>query len=150
MLGPLLECLSLYMMYSKVNDQGIDFIAGSQQNIQIVINIAKYSIYPPTPKNSPLNDEIEYACDGALLLQLIFQNLNGSPLLDQHVKTILEIVLQRLSEQNKNLTRTLKRQLILVILSSMLQNTNATLEALSLCTLLGKNWLKEICQSLID
>ena len=80
-------------MYSKVNDQGIDFIAGSEQNLQIIFDIAKYSIYPPTPKNSPLDDEVEYACDGALLLQLTLQNLNGSPLLDQIVQPIVELAL---------------------------------------------------------
>lgn len=74
-----------------------------------MFEIAKYSIYPPTPKNSPLDDEVEYACDGALLLQLILQNLNGSPLVDELVLPIVELALKRLSEQNKGLTRTLKR-----------------------------------------
>ena len=98
------------MMYSGVNDQNIDFIASSEQNLQILYDMAKNTIYPPTPKSSPLDDDdFEYAAEGALLLQLALQNLNGAPLMDQLVKPIVLLALQRLNEPNKHLTKTFKR-----------------------------------------
>ena len=83
--GPLLECISLYTLYSGVNDQNVDWIATSEQHLQILFDMAKSAMFPPTPQNSPLIDANEapsYAIEGALVLQNIFQNLNGAPLLD--------------------------------------------------------------------
>ena len=53
--GPLLECISLYTMYSRVNDQGVDWIATSHENLQLLFDMAKASIFSPIPQTSPLD-----------------------------------------------------------------------------------------------
>ena len=74
--GPLLECISLYTMYSRVNDQGVDWIATSHENLQLLFDMAKASIFPPIPQTSPLDQDKDdvpsYAIEGALVFQLIF------------------------------------------------------------------------------
>jgi hypothetical protein len=45
--GPLLECLSLYMMYSSENELGYDWIASSEQALQILLTMGRNGLMPP-------------------------------------------------------------------------------------------------------
>ena len=47
--GPLIECVSLYTMYSRVNDQNIDWIATSESHLQALFDMAKCGMFPPIP-----------------------------------------------------------------------------------------------------
>jgi hypothetical protein len=45
--GPLLECLSLYMMYSEKNDLGYDFIGSSSLAMQDLMTMGHFTLMPP-------------------------------------------------------------------------------------------------------
>lgn len=47
--GPLLECISYYTMYSRVNSQGVDWLSSSQPHLEMLFDMAKNSFFPPTP-----------------------------------------------------------------------------------------------------
>ena len=64
MFGPLLEVLSLYMMYSSVNELGIDWIATSQENLAIIIKMGRDSLKPPEQTEDPY---LQYQQEGAVL-----------------------------------------------------------------------------------
>ena len=69
--GPLQECLSLYTMYSRVNKENMDWIATSQENLQVLFDMVKAALDPPTPQHSPLESSDtahSYATEGALVL----------------------------------------------------------------------------------
>ena len=118
-------------MYSSVNDQNIDWIATSEPHLQMLFEMAKCAFFPPTPQSSPLIDEDEgpsYAIEGALALQILFQNLNGAPLLDQLIGPTVELVFNKFDQAADRMTQTLKRHLILTLLSCALHNPLKTLE----------------------
>ena len=46
--GPLLECLSQYMMYSCKNELDVDFIASSVNNLNLLIKMGSDSLMPPS------------------------------------------------------------------------------------------------------
>lgn len=45
--GPLLQCLSLYMMYSAKNELGVDFIASSEKAMQALLEMGRNTLFPP-------------------------------------------------------------------------------------------------------
>lgn len=53
MFGPLLELLSLYMMYSSANELGVDWIAASQENLALIIKMGRDSLKPPEESDDP-------------------------------------------------------------------------------------------------
>ena len=128
--GPLLECISLYTLYSGVNEQNIDWIATSETHLQILFEMAKSAMFPPIPQTSPLIDANEapsYAIEGALVLQNMFQSLNGAPLLDQLVGPTVQLVFDKLRGGGR-MTQTLKRHLLLTLLSCALHSPLKTLD----------------------
>ena len=129
--------------------------------------MACQSIDPPIPQESPLdrqesesnNASPSYCTEGPLLLQLIFQNLNGAPLLDELIQPTVNLILQKFIQRRGTLSKTVKRLFILVILSCILQNTEKTMEAiygfgcLPICQevgLTGEQILEQFCSSLTE
>lgn len=51
--GPLLECLSLYMLYSRDNELGVDFIATSPQLMEVIYTMGKNSLEPSEQMDDP-------------------------------------------------------------------------------------------------
>lgn len=91
--------------------------------------MVRQTLFPPTPQNSPLDaDGPSYAADAALVLQAMRINLRQSPLLDAQIAPTVALVLQKLGQAPP--TATLKRQMMLVILSCCLGNAPLTLQAL--------------------
>ena len=93
--------------------------------------MAKCAFSPPTPQSSPLNDANEgpsYAIEGALALQIMFQNLNGAPLLDHLIAPTVQLIFEKFEQADDRMTQTLKRHLILTLLSCALHNPLKTLD----------------------
>ena len=67
--------------------------------------MAKSSFFPPTPQASPLESAEDsspsYAIEGALILQLVFQNLNGAPLLEFLIGPTVQLVFDKMSQGGK-------------------------------------------------
>lgn len=62
--GPLLECLSLYMMYSVKNELDQDFIATSPELLKLILKMGENSLMPPEPVDDPY---LQYSQEGAVL-----------------------------------------------------------------------------------
>ena len=58
----------------------------------------------------------------------MFQNLNGAPLLDQLIGPTVQLVFDKLAQPDRRMTQTLKRHLILTLLSCTLHNPLKTLD----------------------
>ena len=61
--------------------------------------MCKAAFFPPIPQASPLDGGASgpsYAIEGALVLQIVFQNLNGSPLLDFLIQPTIQLIHDKL------------------------------------------------------
>ena len=120
--GPLLECLSLYMMYSGTNELGVDFIGTSPELLGLLFTMGKNSLEPSEQADDPY---LQYSQEGAILFQLIFENLRG-PLVIAMIRPVLELCWSRMM----NSTPTLARCILNVILAATLQDADEVLKFL--------------------
>lgn len=140
--GPLLECLSNYMMFSSINELNIDFIASSIDNLSILIKMGSDSLMPPS--GSTIDEpSLEYSQDGAVLFQLMFQNLSG-PLVIEMIHPVLEVVWQKLILPETE-SPTLTRSLFNVFLAASLQDVDKVLQFLE-----SKGLILDFLYELID
>lgn len=83
----MLETLNYYIIYGK------DMFEGSTENLRVLFEMATLSLYK---KDSPIM--LSYNTEGALLLSIMLQNLDG-PLVKQASVDILTNVQARLQDQ---------------------------------------------------
>lgn len=115
--GNLLDTLNQYIIVGR-QQMGL-----KREFLQLLVQMATTSLFSTEPAITVHNSE------GAILMQLLFQVYAGTSVLDEFFEGLLNQVLTRMSTQP--MQEHLKRHLLLVLLTAMAYNSNATLAFLS-------------------